>query len=82
MKSMGADLYIEDLRRKTLRGLEGRAHAGFATGNVAYGYITVPVKNLNLVGAGELAVELVQRVAGRAELRVDRRTGYRGRPAR
>src|SRR5262249_1733681 len=33
MKSMAADLYIEDLRKKTLRGLEGRAHAGFATGN-------------------------------------------------
>ncbi|MDQ3369547.1 MAG: recombinase family protein [Myxococcota bacterium] len=45
MKSMVADLYIEDLRYKTLRGLEGRAHAGLATGNVAYGYYTVPIKN-------------------------------------
>ncbi len=45
MKSMVADLYIEDLRYKTLRGLEGRAHAGLATGNVALGYYTVPIKN-------------------------------------
>lgn len=45
MKSMVADFYIEDLRDKTLRGLEGRAKAGFATGNVAFGYYTVPLKN-------------------------------------
>ncbi len=45
MKSMAADMYIEDLRQKTLRGLEGRAHAGLATGNVAFGYYTVPIKN-------------------------------------
>ena len=45
MKSMVADFYIEDLRDKTLRGLEGRAKAGFATGNVAYGFYTVPIKN-------------------------------------
>lgn len=45
MKSMAADMYIEDLRHKTLRGLEGRAHAGLATGNVAFGYYTLPIKN-------------------------------------
>lgn len=38
-------MYIEDLRDKTLRGLEGRARAGFATGNVAFGYHTVPIKD-------------------------------------
>lgn len=43
VKSLVADLYLDDLRDKTLRGLEGRALAGFATGNVAYGYHTVPV---------------------------------------
>ena len=45
MKSMVADFYIEDLRDKTLRGKQGRAKAGFATGNVAYGFYTVPLKN-------------------------------------
>lgn len=44
VKSLVADLYLDDLRDKTLRGLEGRALAGFATGNVAYGYHTVPVE--------------------------------------
>jgi hypothetical protein len=43
LKSLMSDMYLDDLRDKTLRGLEGRALAGFATGNVAYGYHTVPV---------------------------------------
>jgi site-specific DNA recombinase len=38
VKSMIADLYIDDLRDKTLRGLEGRALAGFATGGVPHGF--------------------------------------------
>jgi DNA invertase Pin-like site-specific DNA recombinase len=42
VKSLVADLYLDDLRDKTLRGLEGRALAGFATGNVPYGFHTVP----------------------------------------
>lgn len=45
MKSMVADLYIEELRDKTLRGLEGRAKAAYATGNVAFGFHTVPIKD-------------------------------------
>jgi site-specific DNA recombinase len=40
VKSLLADLYLDDLRDKTLRGLEGRALAGFATGQVPYGYRT------------------------------------------
>ena len=44
VKSLVADMYLDDLRDKTLRGLEGRALAGFATGNVAYGFHTVPVE--------------------------------------
>ena len=51
VKSLVADMYLDDLRDKTLRGLEGRALAGFATGNVAYGYHTVPVEEGgNVVG--------------------------------
>jgi DNA invertase Pin-like site-specific DNA recombinase len=40
VKSLLADMYIDDLRDKTLRGLEGRALAGFATGQVPCGYKT------------------------------------------
>jgi site-specific DNA recombinase len=42
VKSLVADLYLDDLRDKTLRGLEGRALAGFATGSVPFGYLTKP----------------------------------------
>ena len=42
-KSLMSEMYLDDLRYKTLRGLEGRALAGFATGNVAFGFHTVPV---------------------------------------
>lgn len=45
VKSLLADLYLDDLRDKTLRGLEGRHLAGFATGQVPYGYKTVPRKD-------------------------------------
>lgn len=38
MKTAVASLYLRDLRDKTMRGLEGRALAGYATGGVAYGF--------------------------------------------
>ena len=41
-KSMMAEWYIDELRERTLRGLEGRALAGFATGGVPYGFHTEP----------------------------------------
>lgn len=41
VKSLLSDMYLDDLRDKTLRGLEGRALAGYATGNVPFGFHTV-----------------------------------------
>lgn len=38
MKGIIAEIYLKDLRDKTLRGLEGRALAKYATGGVAYGF--------------------------------------------
>ncbi|MFZ5893256.1 MAG: recombinase family protein [Myxococcota bacterium] len=38
MKTLVSSIYLSDLRDKTLRGLEGRALAGLATGGVAFGY--------------------------------------------
>jgi site-specific DNA recombinase len=43
IKNLVADLYLDDLRDKTLRGLEGRHLAGFSTGNPPYGYRSVAV---------------------------------------
>jgi site-specific DNA recombinase len=45
VKSLVADMQIDDIRDKTLRGLQGRALDGFATGNVPFGYRTVPTLN-------------------------------------
>jgi site-specific DNA recombinase len=42
IKSLVSDLYLEDLRDKTLRGLEGRALAGYSTGGLPYGYHSDP----------------------------------------
>ena len=42
LKSLVADIYIDDLRDKTLRGLEGKANAGYATGNLPFGYRSKP----------------------------------------
>ena len=52
LKSLVADIYIDDLRDKTLRGLEGRARAGYATGNAPYGYRSVAEKDArrNVIG--------------------------------
>ena len=38
IKALVNDIYLDDLRDKTLRGLEGRARAGFSTGGLPYGY--------------------------------------------
>lgn len=40
-KSMMAEWYVDELRDRTLRGLEGRAIAGFATGSVPFGFTTL-----------------------------------------
>jgi site-specific DNA recombinase len=50
VKSLVADIYLDDLRDKTLRGLEGRALDGFATGNVAFGFHTVPATEPGVTG--------------------------------
>lgn len=42
VKSLLADMYLDELRDKTLRGLEGRALAGFSTGGLPYGYRSRP----------------------------------------
>jgi DNA invertase Pin-like site-specific DNA recombinase len=45
VKALLNDQYIEQIRRQTHRGLEGRALAGFATGGKTYGFKTVHEPN-------------------------------------
>ncbi len=43
VKALMSDMYLEDLRDKTLRGMEGRAHSGLSTGGLPIGYRSVPL---------------------------------------
>lgn len=43
MRAMAAELYLDDLKYKTRRGLEGRMRAGYSTGGRLLGYRTTPV---------------------------------------
>ena len=43
LKSLIDDVYIQDLRHKTLRGLEGQVHRGLSAGGRTFGYRSVPV---------------------------------------
>jgi DNA invertase Pin-like site-specific DNA recombinase len=43
LKSLIDDVYIQDLRHKTLRGLEGQVHRGFSAGGRTFGYRSIPV---------------------------------------
>jgi DNA invertase Pin-like site-specific DNA recombinase len=42
VRALLADAYLDDLRDKTLRGLEARARAGLSTGGLPYGYRSSP----------------------------------------
>jgi DNA invertase Pin-like site-specific DNA recombinase len=42
VRALLADAYLDDLRDKTRRGLEGRHLAGFSTGGLPYGYRSEP----------------------------------------
>jgi len=43
LKALMDDMYLDGLRDMTLRGMEGRALAGYSTGGLPYGYRSVPV---------------------------------------
>jgi len=47
------ELYLDDLKKKTMRGLEGQKIRGFSTGENVYGYYTKPVGELKLNKKGQ-----------------------------
>ena len=75
-KSLMSEMYLDDLRYKTLRGLEGRALQGYATGNVAFGFHTVPVTDAR----GELLGNKIE--IHEAEAKVIRRIFLESRDGR
>ena len=42
------EMYLDDLKKKTIRGLEGQKLRGFSAGEAVYGYRTKPVGDLKL----------------------------------
>lgn len=57
VKALVNDVYLDDLRDKTKRGLEGRALAGFSTGGLPYGYRTRPVEQGGRTVGYEVLIE-------------------------
>ena len=51
------ELYLDDLRKKTMRGLEGQKLRGFSTGENVYGYYPKLVGELKLSKRGEAKYE-------------------------
>ena len=51
------ELYLDDLRKKTSRGLEGQKLRGFSAGENVYGYCTKPVGELKLNRKGQAKYE-------------------------
>lgn len=47
------ELYLDDLKKKTLRGLEGQKLRGYSTGEKVYGYKSQPVGELKLNKKGQ-----------------------------
>ncbi|MBU2101985.1 MAG: recombinase family protein [Candidatus Omnitrophota bacterium] len=53
MRGLINELYLDDLRKKTSRGLEGQKLRGFSAGENVYGYCTKPVGELRLNKKGQ-----------------------------
>lgn len=47
------ELYLDDLKKKTMRGLEGQKLRGYSTGESVYGYKSHPVGDLKLNKKGQ-----------------------------
>ena len=64
MRGLINELYLDDLRKKTMRGLEGQKLRGFSAGENVYGYCTKPVGELRLNKKGQAKYEgMVHKIA-------------------
>ncbi|MDP8266267.1 MAG: recombinase family protein [Candidatus Aceula meridiana] len=48
MRGLINELYLDDLKKKTMRGLEGQKLRGFSAGESVYGYLTNPFGDLKM----------------------------------
>jgi len=57
MRGLINELYLDDLGKKTMRGLEGQKLRGFSAGENVYGYCSKPVGELRLNKRGQAKYE-------------------------
>ncbi len=57
MRGLMNELYLDDLRKKTMRGMEGQQLRGFSTGEKVYGYRSEPFGELRLNRKGQARYE-------------------------
>ncbi len=53
LRGLMNELYLDDLKKKTMRGLEGQKIRGFSVGENVFGYFTEPVGELRVGKRGE-----------------------------
>ena len=53
LRGLMNELYLDDLKKKTMRGLEGQKIRGFSVGENVFGYFTKPVGELRIGKRGE-----------------------------
>ncbi len=53
LRGLMNELYLDDLKKKTMRGLEGQNLRGFSVGENVFGYFTEPVGELRIGKRGE-----------------------------
>ncbi len=57
MRGLINELYLDDLRKKTMRGLEGQKLRGFSAGEKVYGFFSKPVGEIRLNRKGQAKYE-------------------------
>lgn len=68
MRGLMNEIYLDDLREKTHRGLYGKAMNGFSAGGSCYGYDRLPIENASKLDAsGRPLVEAVRRTINEDE---------------
>jgi DNA invertase Pin-like site-specific DNA recombinase len=73
MRGLINELYLDDLRKKTARGLEGQKLRGFSAGENVYGYSTKPKGELKLNRKGQAKYEGMVHIINPEEAEVIKR---------
>ena len=67
------ELYLDDLKKKTMRGLEGQKLRGFSAGEKVYGYKSQPIGELRLNKKGQPKYEGMKHAINKEEASIIRR---------